>query len=175
MNVRLSEPAAYVVKAFCIAVCVYVVIQILPVEMVTSDMTARVLNLVGIPAQCYEQHGRVYLEYLQISIDCTALEVVAIFLGLIMAANAPVARKIGFAIFGAGAVFVANIVRISVVYYLLERDVPWYVAHDIFSGGLAIAAGMLFLVVSEHWMPHINENLYSLLDAAENLIRPKKR
>lgn len=169
MNPR-SESVLYVVKAGCIAGMVYVGSRILPAEKVTSDVTAAVLNFFGIAAESYEQAGRIYVEYLQISIDCTALEIIAIFLGLILAVKASRTRKVIFSVTGSSGVFLANIARISVVYYLLEKGVPWWIAHDLFSGGLSILAGMLFLVVSEQYLPQINENLYTLLDACETVV-----
>jgi len=169
MNPR-SESVLYVVKAGIIAGIVYVGSRILPAERVTSDVTAAVLNFFGIVTESYEQAGRIYLEYLQISIDCTALEIIAIFLGLILAVKASRTRKVIFSVTGSSAVFLANIARISVVYYLLEKGVPWWIAHDLFSGGLSILAGMLFLVVSEQYLPQINENLYTLLDACETFV-----
>jgi hypothetical protein len=69
---------------------------------------------------------------------------------------------------------VVNILRICAVYYLLEQNIPWWLAHDLFSGGLSIMAGVVFLVISERYMPQINENLYTLLDAAETLIARKR-
>ncbi len=166
MNLR-NETFLYVIKACTIAVLSYVIFRLLPLERVTSDFTAQVLNWFGIAAESYEVEGRIYLEYLQISLDCTALEIVAMFLGLILAVKASFHRKIVFSLTGSSAVFLANIGRISVVYFLLEKGVPWYLAHDIFSGGLSILAGMLFLIVSERHLPQINENLYTILDACE--------
>jgi exosortase/archaeosortase family protein len=166
----LSESVQYIVKASIIAGVIYGILRVLPAEEVTSLVTAKMLTWLGVPAVSYQESGRVYLEYLYISIDCTALEVVAIFLGLILAVNTKWVPKILFSIFVSGTVFVANIARISVVYYLLEHDIPWYIAHDIFSGGLAIAAGMLFLVVSEQYMPEINQYLYILLEQFENAL-----
>jgi exosortase/archaeosortase family protein len=170
---RLSDPVKYVVRASCIAVLLYGMMQFLPVEKWTSSTTAYLLNFFGIDAVYYEENGRIYLEYLQISIDCTAVEIIAMFLGLIIATHSVISKKIIFSIFGVTAVFLANIFRISIVYYLLERGIPWYIAHDVFSGILAIMAGMLFLLISGQYMPQINENLYTLLDAAERFVKSK--
>lgn len=164
----LSNPLRYVVCASLIALFIYVVASLLPVEKWTSHFTARLVTFLGIPATSYAEHGRIYLEYLQISIDCTALEIIALFLGLILAAPAPLSKRLIFSTIGAVTVFVANILRIGTVYYLLEKGIPWYAAHDLFSATLAILAGVLFLTVSEHYLPQINENLYLLLDAAEH-------
>lgn len=169
MNLR-NESVMYVVKAGIIAGVIYVVFTFLPSERVTSDITAYVLNMFGIAAESYEEGGRIYLEYLQISIDCTALEIIAIFLGLILAVKGVLTRKVIFSVTGASAVFVANIARISVVYYFLEKGVPWWIGHDVFSGGLSILAGMLFLMASEQYLPQINEHLYTLLDGVETVI-----
>ena len=174
MNPKNREAVTYVVKSSVIAVLFYVFFSYLPVERVTSDFTATVLTLFGLAAESYEEAGRIYLEYLQISIDCTALEIMAIFLGLIIAARATIMKRIVFSLFSFSCVFFANIARISIVYYLLEKGVPWYLAHDAFSGGLSIAAGIVFLMVSEHYLPQINENLYTLLDAAETRLNPRK-
>ncbi len=167
---KLNEPLRFLVRCSLFAVLVYGSTLFLPVEKLTSDATAEVLNFFGIKAATYEEYGRIYLEYLQISIDCTAMEVLALFLGLILATRAVLKKKIIFSVFGTLAVLLANILRISSVYYLLERGIPWYLAHDLFSGTLAVLAGMLFLLVSEKYMPEINENLYSLLDAFESLM-----
>lgn len=172
---KVNNAVMYVVKAAVIAVLFYAVFSFLPLERVTSDFTAAVLNRVGIAAESYEQQGRIFLEYLQISIDCTALEIVSIFLGLILAVDSPFYKRVIFSVTGSAAVFLVNIVRISIVYYLLEKGIPWVLAHDLFSGGLSIAAGVLFLTISEHYLPRINENLYTLLNAAETFLKSRTR
>lgn len=172
MNPR-NEAAIYVVKACVIAAVFYAGFSLLPVERWTSEFTADVLTFFGILAESYEQEGRIYLEYLQISMDCTALEVMAIFLGLTLAVNSPSRRRIYFSIFCTTAVFFSNIGRISIVYYLLERGIPWWLAHDLFSGGLSIGAGILFLTLTERYLPPVNTHLYTLLDAAESLLRTR--
>jgi exosortase/archaeosortase family protein len=171
---KVTDAGMYVVKAAVLSCVCYVGFSLFPLERLTSDVTAHVLNGVGIAAESYEQQGRIYLEYLQISIDCTALEIIAIFLGLILAVKAPLFKRIIFSVTGSAAVFVVNILRICIVFYLLEQKIPWWLAHDLFSGGLSIMAGVVFLVISEHYMQQINENLYTLLDAAETFIARKR-
>ena len=172
MNPR-NEAVKYVVKACVVAVLFYAGFSFLPVERWTSEFTADVLTSCGIPADSYEQEGRIYLEYLQISMDCTALEVMAIFLGLTLVVNSPLRRRVYFSLFCTAAVFFSNIGRISIVYYLLEKGIPWWLAHDLFSGGLSIGAGILFLALTERYLPQINAHLYTLLDAAESLVRTR--
>lgn len=171
MEQNLRKSVMYIVKASLIAGLIYVLALVLPVEQWTSQVTAAVLTLCGIPAHYHYQYGHVYVEYLQISIDCTAMEVIAIFAGLVTAADAALKNRVIFTVFYSGTVFVANIFRISIVYLLLEKGVPWWLAHDLFSGGLAILAGMLFLVLSEPVIPYITETLSSLLDAVESWIK----
>lgn len=168
-----SEPVKYVLRAGIYAAIVYVVASLLPVERITSQATAQVVTLLGMKASWYEQNGHHYIEYLYISIDCTAMEVVALFIGMIMAAKAELRRRVIFAVTGSAAVIAVNIGRIGAVYYFLEHDIPWVLAHDVFSGGLAIGSGMLFLLVSERYLPQINQNLYALLDMIEGALLRK--
>jgi exosortase/archaeosortase family protein len=171
MNQKLNDALFYVMRASLIAICFYMVTSLLPMEKLTSDVTAALLRVWGIEAVSFEENGRVFLEYLSISIDCTALEIMAIFLGLILAVTSPVLKKAVFALCITLAVFFANIARIGMVYYLLEKGIPWWLAHDLFSGVLSIGAGMIFLLLSEHYLPIINQQLFTLLDAAESGIR----
>ncbi|MBU6998177.1 MAG: hypothetical protein HXS41_12915 [Theionarchaea archaeon] len=168
-----SEPVQYVVRAGVCAAVVYVVATLLPMERITSQITTQVVTLLGMKASWYEQNGHYYIEYLYISIDCTAVEVAALFIGMIVAAKAEVKRRVIFAVAGTAAVVTVNIGRIGAVYYLLEQNVPWVLAHDVFSGGLAIGSGMLFLLISERYLPQINQNLYALLDMVENAFLKK--
>ncbi len=174
MEQNLRKSVEYIVKASLVAGLVYVIALVLPVEQWTSQVTAAVLTFFGMPAHCHQQYGQVYLDYLQISIDCTAMEVIAIFVGLVAAADAAYKKRVVFAVFCSATVFLANIFRISIVYYLLEKGMPWWLAHDLFSGGLAILAGMIFLLISEQYIPYINEALYCLLDAVEQRITRKR-
>lgn len=175
MNQKLNDALFYAIKASVIALCFYFVASLLPVEKFTSDITAILLRSWGIHAVSYEENGRIFLEYLSISIDCTALEIMAIFLGLIVAAPSPPMRKYGYAVGISLAVFFSNIGRIGIVYYLLEQHIPWWLAHDLFSGALSIGAGMIFLGLSQIYLPSINQNLFTLLDAAESVIRSRTR
>lgn len=175
MNQKLNDALSYLILSSLIAITFYIVASLLPMERLTSDVTAALLRLCGIQVMSHEENGRIFLEYLSISIDCTALEIIAIFLGLILAASSTLYRKIGFALFISLAVFFVNTARIGIVYYLLEEGVPWWLAHDLFSGVLSIGAGMLFLLLSEHFLPSINQHLYTLLDAAESAVRSRKR
>ncbi|MBU7037837.1 MAG: exosortase/archaeosortase family protein [Theionarchaea archaeon] len=173
LNRLRSEPVQYVVRAAVYAAAVYVVASLLPVERITSQATAQFVTVLGMKAAWYQQNGHHYIEYLYISIDCTAMEIVALFIGMIMAAKAGLRRRVIFAVTGSAAVVMVNIGRIGAVYYLLEHDIPWVLAHDIFSGGLAIGSGMLFLLISERHLPQINQNLYALLDMVESAFLKK--
>jgi exosortase/archaeosortase family protein len=175
MDQNRSDALVYVLRASCIAVCFYAVASLLPLEKFTSDVTAALLRVWGIEAVSFEENGRIFLEYLSISIDCTALEIMAIFLGLILAASSPLLKKSAFAFCITLAVFFGNIMRIGIVYYLLEKGIPWWLAHDLFSGALSIGAGMIFLLLSELYLPIINQQLFTLLDAAESGIRSRIR
>lgn len=170
---KLRGSITYMGKAFCIALLIYTAACLLPVERVTSDCTTNFLNSFGVTATSYEKQGRILMENIPISIECTAVKIIAVYVGLILSVKSSNARKFIFSIAYSLTVFLTNSTRIGITYYLRRADVSWVLAHDVLWIGFFIAIGALFFMVSHYYLPRINENLYIILEASLNSLRTK--
>lgn len=168
---KVGDSVKYLVKALSIALFIYLLVRFLPMEKFTSDAAAHLLNFFGIRAQTYERQGYIYLQSLYISIECTAMRLIVVYLGLILSSKSTVTKKVILSVIFSAIVFLINVARIDLCYYLSEGGIPRVLAHDVFWYGFVIGGGILFFILSQYYLPHIIGNFHTLLDVLLNFLR----
>lgn len=149
-----------------IALAVYYLPDYFVLEKFTALHSAMLMELIGIKATVWYQGGKVFLNEFEIQRLCTGIQVVAVFLGIIVAMPKIALKKRLFA-FGvvAVSVYFANIGRIALEIWLLYSGIlPWDLAH--YPTGLVLGVfSVAFLVVAaDHFMPEIGDMALSVLD-----------
>jgi len=151
----------YVLATLTIVLIVYYLPNYLFLEKATADHTAFLLKLVGVDAQSTIIDNQAFINDIQIVKDCTGIQVIAVFLGLLIPLpNASLKKKLLTATVLSVILYVANIMRIALEFWLLYANVlPWALAHYPLSLLLGIV-GVVFLVfVTDRLLPEFGNFL----------------
>jgi exosortase/archaeosortase family protein len=149
-----------------IALAVYYVPNYWFLENWTAQQSAAVMNMVGMKATVWYQGADVFVNQFEVERMCTGVQVIAVFLGIIVALPRTAVRKKIFA-FGmiAVGVFLANIGRIVLEIWLLYSGLlPWSLAHYPTGVVLGVFAVAFLVVVADHFMPAIGDMAVSALE-----------
>jgi len=149
-----------------IALVVYYLPNYWFLENLTAQHSALVMNMLGMKAAVWYQGNDVYVNQFDVQRMCTGVQVIAVFLGIIVALpRTPIRKKIlAFAVI-AVSVYLANIGRIVLeIWFLYSGLLPWSLAHYPTGLILGIFSVALLVVVADHFMPAIGDMALSTLD-----------
>ncbi|HXX72737.1 MAG TPA: exosortase/archaeosortase family protein [Candidatus Acidoferrales bacterium] len=153
--------------ASAIALAMYYLPNYWFLENWTAQHSAVVMNLVGMRATVWYQGTNVFVNEFEVERMCTGVQVIAVFLGIIVALPRTALKKklIVFCII-AVSVYLANIGRIVLEVWLLYSGLlPWSLAHYPTGLILGIFSVAFLVVVADHFMPAIGDLALSALDA----------
>jgi len=154
----------YFIVAAIIILAVYYVPNYFFLEKATAEHTAFLLGTFGIHVQTRVVNGSVFLENIKIVKDCTGIQVIAVFLGLIIPVrNAPLKKKILSLAILSVLLYAANLLRIGLEFSLVYLDVlPWALAHYPLSLLLGIIGVFLLVFVANRLMPEFGDFLFNV-------------
>ena len=150
-----------------IALTVYYIPNYWFLENWTAQHSALLMSMVGMKASVWYQGSNVYVNQFEVERMCTGVQVVAVFLGIIVALPRTAAKKkiIAFGII-AMSVYLANVGRIVLEIWLLYSGrLPWSLAHYPTGLILGVFAVAFLVVVADHFMPAIGDMAQSALDS----------
>ena len=160
------EAFRFVAIASAIALVVYYVPNYWFLENLTAQHSAVVMNMVGMKASVWYQGNDVFVNQFDVQRMCTGVQVIAVFLGIIVALPRTAVRKkiLAFAVI-AVSVYAANIGRIVLEIWLLYSGIlPWSLAHYPTGLILGVFAVAFLVVVADYFMPAIGDMAVSALD-----------
>jgi exosortase/archaeosortase family protein len=165
------KSAAYGILRFlgitsAIALALYYIPNYWLLENVTAQHSALVMNMIGMKATVWYQGSEVYVNQFDVQRMCTGVQVIAVFLGIIVALPKTKLKKkvLAFGII-AVSVYLANIGRIVLEIWLLySGTLPWSLAHYPTGLILGVFAVAFLVVVADHFMPAIGDMALSALD-----------
>jgi len=149
-----------------IAVAVYYLPNYFFFEKLTAEHSAILMELIGIKATVWYQDNQVFLNQFEIQRMCTGVQVIAVFLGIIVAMP-KVAIKKRLTALGivAVTVYLANIGRIALEIWLLYSGIlPWSLAHYPTGLVLGVFAVAFLIIVADHFIPEIGDLAFSTFD-----------
>jgi exosortase/archaeosortase family protein len=159
-----------IVRVLGITSVIAVVLYYLPnyffFEKLIAEHSAILMELIGIKATVWYQGNQVFLNQFEIQRMCTGVQVIAVFLGIIIAMP-KVAIKKRLTAFGivAVTVYFANIGRIALEIWLLYNGIlPWSLAHYPTGLILGVFAVAFLIIVADHFIPEIGDLAFSTLD-----------
>lgn len=153
---------AYVVVAAIIVLITYYVPNYSFLEKATAVHTASLLNFLGMSVQTKTIGDSVFLADIRIVKDCTGVQVMAVFLGmLIPLPNAPIRKKFLTLMIVSVFVYAANVLRIALEFWLVDTGVlPWVLAHYPLSLLLGIVGVSVLVLVTNRTMPEFGDFLF---------------
>ena len=149
-----------------IALIVYYAPNYWFLENLTAQHSALVMNMLGMKASVWYQGSDVFVNQFDVQRMCTGVQVIAVFLGIIVALPRTGVRKkiLALAIISV-SVYLANIGRIVLEIWLLYSGIlPWSLAHYPTGLVLGVFAVAFLVVVADHFMPAIGDMALSTLD-----------
>jgi exosortase/archaeosortase family protein len=179
----LLRAASYILSLIGIALGVYYIPDYFYLKLVTAVNSAFILRALSFPGVVRVVDGRVFLNQVEIVRECTGIQVVAVFAGVIL----PLPRvrwmvKLQALAVVSLAVYVANVVRIVLELWLLYAGIlPWSLAHEPFGMILSVVSVALFLLAANHYIPEIGEFIVETVDklrsriAGDAALREEKR
>ncbi len=166
MKQRVYEVLRVLGITSVIALAVYYLPNYFLLEKVTAEHSAILMQIIGIQSTVWYQGDRVFLNQFEILRMCTGVQVIAVFLGIIIAMP-KVALKKRLMAFGVVAVsiYLANIGRIALEIWLLYSGMlPWSLAHYPTGLILGVFAVAFLIVVADHFIPEIGDLAFSTFD-----------
>jgi exosortase/archaeosortase family protein len=153
----------YIAAAAVIVLAVYYLPNYLFLERVTADSTALLLNSLGLGVRTNVVGGHVFLAEIQVVKDCTGVQVIAVFLGLLIPLpGAPWKKKLLALAVVSASLYVANILRIALEFSLVYLNLlPWSLAHYPLSLLLGVVGVFVLVLVTDRLLPEFGDFILS--------------
>jgi exosortase/archaeosortase family protein len=163
---RIINLARFVGITSTIALLVYYLPNYFLLEQFTAEHSALVMQLIGIKSTIWYQGNRVFLNEFEIQRMCTGVQVMAVFLGMIVAIpKVTLQKRVAAFTTVAVSVYIANLGRIAFEIWMLYNGVlPWSLAHYPTGLILGVFSVAFLVVVADHFIPEIGDLAFSVLD-----------
>jgi exosortase/archaeosortase family protein len=152
----------YVSAAIMIILTIYYIPDYFFLEKATADHTALFLNAIGISVQSTAFGNAAFISEIQIVKDCTGIQVLAVFLGLIVPLpNASLKKKAVSLLVVSSILYSANVIRIALEFWLVYFGIlPWSLAHYPLSLALGIVGVLLLVLVTNRFLPEFGNFIF---------------
>jgi exosortase/archaeosortase family protein len=150
------------------AALIILIIYYLPnyffLEKATADHTALLLNSIGMRVQTTIISENVYLAQIKIVKDCTGVQVIAVFFGILLPIpNTPLKKKLLTLVIVSTLLYVANVLRIALEFSLVHLNLlPWSLAHYPLSLLLGIIGVFILVFVTDRLLPEFGDFLLNV-------------
>jgi len=159
----------YILASLLIVVGVYYIPDYFFLERMTADHTAFLLNALGVPVQSRAVGHRAFINEIQIVKDCTGIQVLAVFLGLLIPLPKASLRKKVFTILILSTIlYGANLLRIGLEFWLVYFNIlPWTLAHYPLSLLLGVLGVLFLILVTDHFLPEFGDFIIYVKQGAQ--------
>jgi exosortase/archaeosortase family protein len=161
----------YISLAITIILLVYYLPNYYFLESAIATHSSMILSSLGLQAPVRLVDGLALVGNYAVVRDCTGVQVVAVFLGLILPLPKVAWGKkvLSLALLG-GLLYGANLFRVVLEYYLVETKIlPWSLAHYPLSLLLGIFGVFFLVLINNKIIPEFGEYVFSLARCFENL------
>jgi len=169
--------AIYFFLVTFIILFVYYVPDYYFLEVAVAEPSSAVLSIVGVQAPVHFARGVVLVGNYSVARECTGIQVMAVFLGLILPLPGVSWRR---KLLSLGLLFSllygANLFRVALEYYLVNTGIlPWSLAHYPLSLVLGVFGVFLLVLVNDRVIPEFSEYIFSLMSLLESSFGRYKR
>ncbi|MFH0848181.1 MAG: exosortase/archaeosortase family protein [archaeon] len=136
-------------------------------ELLTARHSAGLLRLLGLQVQNYAVSGASFLDGFEIVRDCTGVQVLAFFAGLVLPAKGISTLKKALMVFTASTgLYVVNVARIAVQILMYHSGLlEWTEIHDLFGRLLSGMAVFAMVMIYAAIVPEFKEFLLGILSS----------
>ena len=156
----------FLTVASTIAILLYYLPNYYLYEKIIAENSAVLVQLIGIKSTVWTQGNQVFLNEFEIQRMCTGVQVMAVFLGMIVAVPKVSWKKriLAFSIV-AVSVHLANIGRIAFEIWLVYNGIlPWSLVHYPTGLILGIFSVAILIIAADYFIPQIGDLAFSLID-----------
>ena len=163
----------YVTTFSILAFTIYLLPDYSILEAMIAEHSAGILNAMGISAESLVVGNAAYVNNVQIVRECTGIQVVAVFAGLLLPLpGASWQTKVKAIVVLGFAVYIANVVRVAIELWLLYAGLlPWSLAHGSLGTVLGVVTVFIFFLVSDRFIPQIGVFLGDVADWVSDRLR----
>jgi exosortase/archaeosortase family protein len=163
-KVGIKSLLIYCVLSISIIVAVYYLPNYLFLETAVANNSSYLLSYFGQKAPVHFENSSVLIGSYTVARDCTGIQVIAVFLGLILPLpRVPFKKKIISLAFLGTMVYISNIFRLILEYYLVANEIlPWSLAHYPLSLVFGIIGVFLLVLVNNKLIPEFGEYVFTL-------------
>jgi exosortase/archaeosortase family protein len=162
-NYSPKKLISYIAASVTIILIIYYLPNYFFLEKATADHTAFLLNVLGMNVQTRVVSENVFLANIKIVKDCTGVQVIAVFFGmLIPIPKAPLKKKLLTLGIVSILLYAANVVRIALEFSLVYLNIlPWFLAHYPLSLLLGIIGVLTMVFVANRLLPEFGGFLFN--------------
>jgi len=155
----------YIVAAATIILGLYYLPDYFLLEKATAESATFLLNSLGMNVQTRIVDEKVFLSDVKIVKDCTGVQVIAVFFGmLIPVPKARLHKKLLTLLIISASLYFANVLRIALEFSLLHLHIlPWSIAHYPLSLLLGVVGVLILVLVSDRLLPEFGDYLFSFV------------
>lgn len=170
MSVR-REVTLTAVQFLAVASTIAIVLYYLPNYYMYKEVVAQnsqtLMQAIGINGVTWSQGGKVFLNEFEIQRMCTGVQVIAVFLGIVVAVpKVDLKRRVMALSVVAVSVHFANVGRIALEIWLLYSGIlPWSLAHYPTGLILGVFSVAFLIVAADVFIPEIGDLAFSVVDA----------
>jgi exosortase/archaeosortase family protein len=170
MSVR-REVTLTAVQFLAVASTIAIVLYYLPNYYMYKEVVAQnsqtLMQAIGINGVTWSQGGKVFLNEFEIQRMCTGVQVIAVFLGIVVAVpKVDLKRRVMALSVVAVSVHFANVGRIALEIWLLYSGIlPWSLAHYPTGLILGVFSVAFLILAADVFIPEIGDLAFSVVDA----------
>jgi exosortase/archaeosortase family protein len=165
--------AIYGSLAIAITMLVYYVPSYYILKSSIASLSTTILSFLGYSAPIQHIQGHVILGPYEIAKDCTGIQVIAVFLGLILPLpKAPWKKKAYSLMVLSFLLYLSNLFRVVLEYWLVEAGIlPWSIAHYPLSLIMGIIGVFFLVLINNLIIPEFGDYIFTSIRKIDELIR----
>jgi exosortase/archaeosortase family protein len=160
-----NNPSYKIILYSAAVVAIILIVYYLPnyffLEKATADHATYLLGYLGINVQTNVIGESVFLANIGIVRDCTGVQVIAVFLGLLLPLPmTPWKKKLITLAIVSASIYAANVLRIALEFWLVYYNIlPWSLAHYPLSLLLGIIGVAVLVIATDRLLPEFGNFL----------------
>ena len=162
--------------AIAITLIVYYIPSYYILKSSIASFSSSILSFLGLSAPIQHIEGHVFLGNYEIVKDCTGVQVMAVFLGLILPLSKTSWRKKTFGLIIMGVLlYISNLLRVVLEIWLVENQIlPYSIAHYPLSLVMGIIGVFFLVMINNAIIPEFGDYIFSIINKLEKLIKSRR-